>query len=197
MRLLNFFLPSILLFVSCSKDSDLSYPIKLNYSHTEITQKRVYLLGDNETYSVINNYRGYLDSLRDEFVVNYYHFTKDTLMSPVVESIELLNEDSIKLKITVNGIADYFILHTNLRDDNDNLINPSAFEMSFKWNKDSGEIRACASMLITIPQTDPPYLDQNFCSSQNPDTEFQRFLDEFEFSKNDTSGIYLMELVYR
>ena len=81
-----------ILFIACGKDNDdFTYPRKFSFKKSEIIKEKVFLIGDNESYSEINPYKGYLDSLRAEFILNYYHFVKDTLQSPFIESIELLS----------------------------------------------------------------------------------------------------------
>jgi hypothetical protein len=195
---LMFLLPVSAFILSCSKDNtNIVSPHKYNYQRTEISAERIYLFGDNETYSAIPNYKGYLDSLRTEFILNYYHFTKDTIKSPVIESIEITNADSAKLSISFNGMINSYSIPVNTSNSGTELFDPSIYELSVKWDQNKNQVRACFSEYINLsPVVGHISASQLYCTTREPDTELKRFIDKEKFNKSDTVGLYLVELVY-
>ncbi len=187
-----------ILIIACGKDNDdFTYPRKFSFKRSEIIKEKVFLIGDNESYSEVNPYKGYLDSLRAEFIVNYYHFIKDTLKGPFIESIELLSEDSIRLEVFYDDHIDFYTFPADVNNVNGEILDPTFFDATVVLNKEKQEIRICYAEVIGLLQNRPITLDQNYCTSNDLNSELNIFLSQDDYMKNDTLGIYILNLVYQ
>lgn len=190
-----------ILIIACGKDDDdITYPRKFSYKRSEIIKEKIFLIGDNESYSEINPYKGYLDSLRTQFYLNYYHFVKDTFQGFIIESFEVLNKDSVRLEISAAGNSNFITISSDIDNIDLMKIDPFFVDAKIYWDQEKQEIRYChAFALGIVKKVNQEYfnLDQNFCSSKDITIELDKFLFEHEYLKTDTLGIYLIDLVYQ
>ncbi len=67
-------------------------------------------------------------------------------------------------------------------------------------NKTKGELKFCIAVALGIFNLNANFyydLDYEFCLAVDPQQELQNFISNNSYQKNDTLGIYMLEMVYK
>ena len=201
MRFLKFILFVVLiLLISCSKENNHSeYPKTFTFHHSTITDEQGFVFEENESYFIINPRAGALDSLRFNITRDLHSHIRNQMFGYYVESLTLLNKDSIQIKAWDNGQSQTYILPAYVDNPSGGIIDKNDFGTVMLYDKANGELKFCIALALGIFEKNGiPYydLDYELCQFPNIPEELQNFISYNEYKKNDTLGIYLMDMVY-
>lgn len=192
---------SVILFISCGKDNDdITYPRKFIYNKSELAKEKGFVIGDNESFSEISPDAGNLNILRTNVVLNYSYFVKDSIQGLFLESFELLSKDSIRLEFSFDGDKQFVTMPADVDNIDGMIIDPGLLGTTVIWDKVKQELRYCIAIDLGIIKRGNQVLGDvavDFCSSNDINTELQRVLLEDDYVKNDTVGIYLLDMFYK
>jgi hypothetical protein len=187
--------------ISCSKgDNHSEYPKTFLFNHSEVINEQGFVFKENESYDLISSHAGNLDSLRTNITQDLYSNIRDQMFGYYVESLTLLNKDSIEIKAWDNGQIVSYILPVDVDNPTGGIIDKNDFGTVMLYNKTNGEIKFCIALALGIFEFNGnPYydLDYEFCEFTNVLNELQNFITSNNYQKNDTLGIYMMDMVYK
>ncbi len=202
MNFLKFILFVVLMFlISCSKENNQSeYPKTFVFHHSTITGEQGFVFGDAESYVVINSKAGHLDSLRFYVTNDLYHYIRDQMFGYYVESFTITSKDTVQIKAWENGQTIIYSLPAFVNNPNGGILNRNDFGTVLLYDKTKGELKFCIAVALGIFNLNANFyydLDYEFCLAVDPQQELQNFISNNSYQKNDTLGIYMLEMVYK
>jgi hypothetical protein len=202
MRTLFFFFSfCIFLFSSCSEDDNqLEFPRTFVFNNSQIVAEKGIVVGDNESYREIDSRSGNLDNFRSEVALDLFGYVRNQGFGNYIESITLLNQESVRINYWDNGNIISLTLPADLDNVDGEIIDKSLYGHTLVWDKINQELKYCLSLSLGIlywANNLIPEVTYDYCISNNIDQELQIKLAEYDFEKNDTIGIYMVDVVYK
>ncbi len=196
--LLFFFLLSVF---SCDQENDQKeFPRTFSFHHSTIIAEKGYVFGDNESKVEINSKAGNLDSLRFYVSNNFYQVIRSSTMGFYYESITLLSKDSVLIKAWQDNMFFTYTHPADLENINGEIIDKNEFGTTIIWDKNKQEIKFCIALALGIFELNGnPYFDVDYeiCLAEDIQGELQNFISYNDYKKNDTLGLYMMEMAYK
>jgi len=202
MKIMKYLLFACLLInISCNKDNNKSeYPRTFTFHHSTIIDEQGFVFEENEAYIIIHPRAGTLDSLRFNITRDLYSHIRNQMFGYYIESFTLLNKDSIQIKAWEDGLSITYTLPAYVDNPTGGIINKIDFGTVILYDKANGELKFCIALALGIfERNGNPYydLDYELCLAPNVPGELQNFISYNDYKKNDTLGVYMLEMAYK
>lgn len=190
-----------ILFSSCVKENaDSPFPMIFTFHHSAITIEKAYVKGNNDNFSEIDSKAGSLKELRTFANTDIYQYVRNNRYGMYVESFEIPSKDSVRMNVWNSGTLQVNTVKGDIDNVNGEIIDPNLFGLTIKLDKNKGEIQFCMAFTLTIANRTAPLVSSYGlapCNTLGIQDELKGIIDANSFEKNDTLGLYLMDMIYK
>ena len=202
MRLISITLLTItLLIFSCVKENTESqYPMTFIFHHSVVTNEKAYVKVNDASFSEIDSKAGSLNELRTFANTDMYQYVRNNKFGVYIESFEIISKDSVRLNLWSSGSIQSNTLKADVDNINGEILDQKTFGSVVKLDKVKGEIEFCMAFTVTIANISAPLVSTYglvSCNSLGVQDELKGIIDLNSFEKNDTLGLYLMDMIYK
>ncbi len=190
---------SSFLFSCNDDDNQVQYPKKFDFDHSVVINEKAYLMRENESLIEINPRAGNLVQFRSEVAADLYGYIRSLEFGTYVESIEFLSENLLRIQIWKNGVVNAFTFSANTVDVNIEISDQNFYISKVIWDKNKKEIKFCLALSLGILDRSGVYIPEvqyKYCEEGDINLEFQKILSDNEYQRNDTIGVYLLDMIY-